>query len=229
MRYDDTWNLVPPLGFQGLREDLPLKIYIRQLPHWRQQGATYFVTFRLADSIPGDKIEYLNRLRADWFARNPPPQSRQAVDQLGRMLSKRIEYWLDKEMGSCVLQEERFVKIVDESLKHFHGVRYELGASVIMSNHVHCIIRPCQTSTMDLEDILGRVKWYTAMRINALLNKSGALWQAESYDRIIRDPEHLWRCLQYIAKNPSRAGRAWETCRLWVNPEWEKLGWRFVS
>lgn len=229
MHYEDTWNLAAPPSFQGLREELPLVSYIRNLPHWRQDGATYFVTFRLDDSIPRDHIEYLTRVREDWFVRNPPPRSEEAINQLGRMLSSRIEYWLDKGMGSCVLQEERFVKIVDDSLKYFSGVRYELGASVIMSNHVHCIIRPLQTSSMDLEDILGRIKCHTATRINSHLHKSGPFWQQESYDRIIRDPEHLWRCLQYIGKNPSRAGRASETCRLWVNPEWERLGWRFVS
>ncbi len=29
-----------------------MRIYDTTLPHWRQAGATYFVTFRLADSIP---------------------------------------------------------------------------------------------------------------------------------------------------------------------------------
>ena len=37
-----TWNLDPPPGFQGLREDLPLRTYTRHMPHWRQDGATYF-------------------------------------------------------------------------------------------------------------------------------------------------------------------------------------------
>ena len=26
----------------------------RRLPHWEQQGATYFVTFRLADAVPAE-------------------------------------------------------------------------------------------------------------------------------------------------------------------------------
>ena len=103
MHDNDTWNLDPPPGFQGFREDLPMSIYLRNLPHWRQQGATYFVTFRLADSIPGDYLEFLVRLRTDWLAKNPPPQSKPALDHLGRMLIERIEYWLDQGMGSCVL------------------------------------------------------------------------------------------------------------------------------
>ena len=38
------WSLPPPPGFQGLRDDLPLTVYEQLLPHWRQEGATYFVT-----------------------------------------------------------------------------------------------------------------------------------------------------------------------------------------
>lgn len=229
MRGEDTWNLDPPPDFQGFREDLPMKVYMRNLPHWRQQGATYFVTFRLDDSIPSHCIELLKRLRTEWLAKNPPPQSKQALDHLGRVLFERVEYWLDQGMGSCVLQEEQLSKTVDESLKSYHQVRYELGASVIMSNHVHCILRPLLTSNIELEDILGSCKSFTAKRINEHLNQSGTIWQQESYDRIVRDPEHLWRCLQYIGRNPSKAGRSRESCRLWVNPDWEKLGWVFVS
>jgi REP element-mobilizing transposase RayT len=225
---NDTWNLDPPPDFQGFRQDLPMSVYLRNLPHWRQQGATYFVTFRLADSIPSDYLEFLLRLRTDWLARNPPPQSKPALDHLGRMLFERIEYWLDQGMGSCLLQQDQISQIVHDSLQHFHGIRYELGASVIMSNHVHCILCPLQTSEIELEVMLGSCKEFTAKKINRILEQSGTVWQQESYDRIIRDAKHLWRCLQYIGKNPLKAGRTGKCCRLWVNPDWEKLGWRFV-
>jgi hypothetical protein len=61
------WNRDPPPGFQGLREDLPLTRYARHLPHWRQPGATYFVTFRLADSLPKEKLHELDLLRSEWL------------------------------------------------------------------------------------------------------------------------------------------------------------------
>ena len=117
MHDDDNWNLDPPPRFQGFRDDLPLTVYMRNLPHWRQQGATYFITFRLADSIPCEHLEYLSRLRADWFARNPSPHSKQALEELSRLLSKRMEYWLDQGMGSCVLINEPISQMVHESLQ----------------------------------------------------------------------------------------------------------------
>ncbi len=225
----ELWNLEPPPGFQGLRDDISLRVYIRHMPHWRQLGATYFVTFRLADSIPQSRLRELEQLRSEWDRRNPEPHDKRKLESLARMVFERIELWLDQGMGSCVLRNEPFSLLVDNSLHHFHEQRYELGASVVMPNHVHCIIRPYPMAETELEEIIGSWKSYTARRINLAMGQSGRLWQDESYDRIIRDEEHLWRCIQYVGRNPAKAGLTNEVCRLWINPKWEALGWRFVS
>ena len=221
------WNLAAPPGFQGLREDLPLRVYTRHMPHWRQIGATYFVTFRLGDSIPENRLRELAGLKAEWECRNPPPQPKSVLEQLARMIFERVEHWLDQGSESCVLKELHYSSLVQESLQHFHGDRYELGASVIMPNHVHCIVRPLHPSDSDLEDLTGSWKSFTARKINALLQQTGALWQDESYDRIIRDEEHLWKSIQYIGRNPKNANLSAEACHLWINPDWQQLGWMF--
>jgi putative transposase len=50
----------------------------------------------------------------------------------------------------------------------------------------------------------------------------------ESYDRIIRDEEHLARVITYTGRNPARAGlgneRGW---RCWVAEDWARAGWHF--
>jgi putative transposase len=224
-----NWNLDPPPLFQGIREDLPLQIYIRHMPHWRQAGATYFVTFRLADSLPESRLHELEQLRSDWHRRNPATQDKKSLEHLARMVFERIELWLDQGSGSCVLRDSAFSRLVHQSMQHFQGQRYELGASVVMPNHIHCIIRPIPDQEVELEEIIGSWKSFTARRINKTLGQEDVLWQDESYDRIIRDEEHLWRCLQYIGSNPKKAGLANENCQLWINPEWERIGWRFIS
>ena len=35
--------------------------YERNLPHWRQPGVTYFITFRLNDSLPREVLEAAKR------------------------------------------------------------------------------------------------------------------------------------------------------------------------
>ena len=98
-----------------------------------------------------------------------------------------------------------------------------------MPNHVHAIVRPMGSDDQELEDVLRLCKGRSARAINKHLGMSGPLWQRESYDRIIRDEEHLWRCLQYIGRNPKKAGLTNASCQLWINPEWEKIGWKFVQ
>jgi len=49
----------PPPGFRGLDPEKPLHFYRRHLPHWRQDGATYFVTFLLADALPEARVAEL--------------------------------------------------------------------------------------------------------------------------------------------------------------------------
>ena len=108
-----NWNLSPPPGFQGLCEDLPLTVYERHLPHWRQDGATYFVTFRLEDSLPQPKLRKLELFKAEWERQHPPPRSADDKERLTREMMRREEVWLDQGMGSCEQAEKPFLCVVD--------------------------------------------------------------------------------------------------------------------
>jgi REP element-mobilizing transposase RayT len=187
------------------------------------------VTFRLADSLPQSKLHELQALHDEWERRHPPPQSDEALNDYVREVMQRVERWLDQGMGSCLLRHALASEIAAESLIHFHGDRYELGCSVIMPNHVHAVIRPLMPAEFPLEDILQACKGFMARAINARIRSEGAIWQPESFDRIIRDEEHLYRCIQYIGRNPAFARLPPDEYRLWINPEWERLGWGFDS
>jgi len=231
-----TWNLPPPPGFQGLRDDLPLEVYVRHLPHWRQKGATYFVTFRLGDSLPQSKLHELAELRRDWERRNSRPNrcpdglgspSYDALEELARLMTVKVETWLDEGMGSCLLKDQSCAGLVTEAMHHFDGEPYELGAYVVMPNHIHAIVRPIQCAEDELEAILKSWKQFSSTNIHQRIGGKGALWQEESYDRIIRDEEHLDHCLQYLGANLRKAGLPPAACPLWVRPQWRALGWDF--
>ena len=80
---------------------------------------------------------------------------------------------------------------------------------------------------LTLEQILGSWKRHSAVRINRRIAATGQLWQDESYDRIIRDRPHLFNCLQYIGRNPAKAGIRRESWMRWVSPDWQAIGWDF--
>jgi REP element-mobilizing transposase RayT len=224
-----SWNLDPPPGFRGLQEDRPLTKLSRHLPHWRQPGATYFVTLRLNDSLPKNKLREIEAFRTQWERQNPPPRSSELMDELWRELFRRIDRWLDQGYGSCRLRDPAAGQMVVDALHHFDGERYELGCYTVMSNHVHLVVRPLDEDDQALERVTHSWKRFTARQINGLFGLKRALWQDESYDRIVRDEEHLWRTIQYIGRNPLTAGFTRVVCPTWIRPDWERLGWRFLE
>lgn len=64
--------------------------------------------------------------------------------------------------------------IVQRALQCFDGERYELGAWVVMPNHVHVVIRPFPGEA--LAKILHSWKSFTSHQINQQLGRSGPLW-----------------------------------------------------
>ena len=82
----------------------------------------------------------------------------------------------------------------------------------IMPNHVHVLVRPIMEHK--LPDILHSWKSFTAHAIAKALSRTGALWQDESFDHIVRDEDQLERFALYIAANPAKARLAPGTFRL---------------
>ncbi len=178
---------------------LPLDITNRHLPHWEQENVTYFITFRLADSLPKPKLVLWKREREQWLKTHEQPYPEKEQEEYSELFSKRINQWLDAGTGSCLLAEKENADIVEAALQHFDTKRYKLGSYVIMANHVHALISP--NIGNELAEILHSWKSFTANEINKRTENKGAFWQDESYDHIVRSPEQLAFYTNYIQKN----------------------------
>lgn len=223
-----AFNLNAPPNFRGLNAELPVTAYHRHLPHWRQPGATYFVTFRLSDALPQSKLQMLKRLRNEWERKNQPPRTDAAWAAYAKRSTTLADRWLDEGYGACYFRERKWCDELRDRLHHFQEQRYLLSCWAIMPNHCHAVLAPFEGFT--LENLLGAIKGVVARRINLAISTGAGIWQEESYDRIIRDEEHLWRVIQYIGRNPRKAGlEKEESWRLWIHPDWESAGWRFVD
>jgi len=170
------------------------------LPHWQQPGRTYFVTFRLADSLPAAVAERIREERLRWLRENPEPHTPQQRAQYYRLFSKQLDDKLDAGLGSCVLRQVAVRNIVRDALYYFDGERYCLHDWVIMPNHVHVLLTLMEAE--DLSKVLHSIKSFSAKKINGLLGRSGQLWQKESFDHIVRSAESFERLRQYLADNP---------------------------
>ena len=108
--------------------------------------------------------------------------------------------------GPRWLEHPDIASIVVNSLqKGERESRYELGAWVLMPNHVHLALRPL--GDHDLASTVRGIKGSSAREANRLLNRSGSsFWARDYFDRRIRDGDHEGRVARYIENNPVKAG-----------------------
>src|SRR5262245_4157936 len=74
------------------------------LPHWQQEGAVYFVMFRLADAVPRELRAEWESERETWLRVHPPPWSDESEREYQVRFSGAIERWFDAGHGSCILR-----------------------------------------------------------------------------------------------------------------------------
>jgi carbamoylphosphate synthase large subunit/REP element-mobilizing transposase RayT len=189
--------------FRGFDEHAAIERTRRNLPHWEQEGATYFVTFRLADAVPTELAAQWRDELQEWRKFHPEPWDAETSQEYRRRFVQPREDWLDQGHGDCALRNAQASELVANALRHFDGRRYYLDAYVVMPNHVHVLVQPMPGYA--LKDIVRSWKSFSAREINKILGRSGTLWMQESFDRIVRDWDSLVRCRQYVARNPEKA------------------------
>ncbi|MBE0542173.1 MAG: transposase [Verrucomicrobia bacterium] len=189
------------------------------LPHLKRDGASYFVTFRLAGTLPAEVLLKLKQERAAILsqadaAKRPLTWAEQ--EELFRWYSTRVDQYLDAGHGECWLRRPDLADLVANAIQFHAGQRFDLSAWVVMPNHAHVVVRPLLGFT--LSQITKSWKGFTAREANRLLARQGEFRQGESYDHLIRDDEDRARCGQYTIINPVNA-------RLCARPE----DWRWSS
>jgi putative DNA methylase len=177
------------------------------LPHLKKEGGTYFVTFRLAGTLPAAvvqefKVEREQILQHALAAKRPLTWQEQ--EELFRWYSARVDAYLDAGHGDCFLRQPAIAKLVADALRFFHGRRYQLRAWVVMPNHAHVVVWPRPPQT--LGRVLHSWKSFTSKEANKTLRRAGEFWQSESYDHLIRDDDDHMRCVAYTVHNPVKAG-----------------------
>ncbi len=93
--------------------------YRNWLPHWRQPGKWYFVTFRLGDSLAQPKLRQWKEERELWLKFHPQPWPEKVEQEYHRRFTVRIEGWLDAGQGACVLRREAAHLAVASALHFF--------------------------------------------------------------------------------------------------------------
>ena len=168
------------------------------LPHLDAADLVQGITFRLADSLPGDLLKRWHeeiRQSQEW----PPGEAR------SEELRRRVAHYEDTGRGECHLRRPEIAALVRDALLRFDEERYRLLEWCVMPNHVHVLIR--QMTGFPLAEIVRSWKLFTARQANAILGRSGQFWDAQSTTTDSSGTKkHLNQAVAYIRNNPVKAG-----------------------
>ncbi len=191
--------------------------YRRNMPHIVPPGATLFITFRLAGSLP---IAVIQQLQAELEAALdtiseaiPAEEQSAAAHRARKAYFGKFDVQLD---GNCIglvwLQQPAIAAVVKQEIELLVELNINVLSYCIMPNHVHLVMQLPEVSDFSFGKLMQRLKGRTAHRANQLLQRSGPFWQHESYDHLVRGTRELELINAYVVMNPVKAGlvKNWE-------------------
>lgn len=214
--------------------------YKRNLPHYQPPGYTYFVTYRLSGSLPVETIKQLKYEREKQIKEIAGISNKSLQQEKYKKMQSiyfgKFDKLLDaSDYGPTWIKQKEIAQIVKDAIHFYDKKKYNLICYTIMSNHVHQVFTPIVGRISDstiqnnegsnprnrvsgyiVTKILQDLKRFTARECNKILNRSGAFWQHESYDHVVRDYDELQRIIKYVLYNPVKAG----LCEKWEDWRW---------
>lgn len=194
----------------------------RHLPHYYLPNSVYFVTPRLAGSLPRFRIDEIQEQR-ELLRTQKLRISKRAPEAGGfegdlRRLDRVLESADPKRRW---LSDPRIADLVADAIRYRDRKDYDLIAYSIMPNHMHLVfgigvpdlLEPVgqignlsNLSNKPVSKLMQSLKRHTAREANKILGRTGAFWQDESYDHDVRDTEELERIILYALHNPGKTG-----------------------
>jgi len=167
------------------------------LPHWEVADGRYFVTLRLANSLPRGVAEDLAGILTD--------AAEQDYLKRSRRYFRELERWLAANHGVLYLQDEAIATMIIGGIAHYEKLGYwHVSAAVVMPNHIHAFFR---CGALGLSQVMKRFKQYTAREANRILGREGKrFWQREWFDHWSRSAQEDDGIISYIRSNPVSAG-----------------------
>jgi putative transposase len=202
--------------------------YRRRLPHIQPEGGTFFITFRLANSLPMKVIEKLQEEHLESKERcEALVDKKESEEQLIKENRRFFKNWDDMlyrlTSDEKHLSNPQVADMVADSIRFRDGRIYDLLAFCIMPNHVHLVFTPLEEKEdkfNSLSKIMHSLKRYTAHEANLILGREGDFWQHENYDHYIRGTPELERIIKYVLNNPVKAR---------LVDEWVKWKWSYCK
>ncbi len=198
--------------------------YRRNLPHLTPPGGVFFITSVIKGAIPRPILAELENERdqiiADLLKRGNKSSLKKELLKIHWDHFLRVDDFLDKSgpEKDYPLTNPELARIVEEKIKEYDKLFYDLEAYCIIPNHFHMLIDtsiqlkniPDNVMITDenytnLSKFMKLIKGGSSFKINRILNKTGPFWQSESYDHLIRSDKEQYDTLCYVVNNPVKA------------------------
>ena len=128
------------------------------LPHWEVVDGRYFVTVRLANSLPAGVESELAAILNDATEENYTARS--------RTYFRTLERWLDANQGHAFLAERDVAETIAEAISAYERRDlWRVSAYAIMPNHVHLFLR---CGSIGLGDLMRRFKHATSRIVHTV-------------------------------------------------------------
>ena len=167
----------------------------RKLPHLYYNDGTYFVTSRIRGCIHPNEF---NQLKQQYNQDNLNLNYKEVFEKFDSLLDKLSN-------NIYHLRNPEIMEICKSSLHFYDGKLYKIICYCIMPNHIHFVF-DLLTKDRDVGEIIGSIKKFSGRRANKIIKQNGAFWQAENYDRLVRDDTELYFIIKYVLLNPVNAG-----------------------
>ena len=199
-----------------MERPLTLKFSQRNLPHWLVADKAYFVTLRLKGTFPR---QFLSRLREEKARLEQASIDEKQRSEFNRDCFLKAEQILDAVSDVTWLDEPSVAETMIENFKWLAERGWVIYAAVLLSTHIHLLMRNENGRSAQLLKDIGQFKRLTAFQINPLIQQTGSFWAREDFDHWIRTPEKFESAVRYIANNPVKAGRV---------KHWEEWKWTII-
>jgi REP element-mobilizing transposase RayT len=113
----------------------------------------------------------------------------------------KMDQYLDYSKKGALLNG----KVIEKIKAYYLGcdkIIFEVEALSIMPNHIHVLVR----QNSDLSNVVRVLKGGAAHIVNEVLERKGAVWSRDYYDKIVRDEKHYRVVYEYIKYNAFKAG-----------------------
>ncbi|MFA6293119.1 MAG: transposase, partial [Victivallales bacterium] len=174
----------------------------RNLPHWRVAARPYFVTIRLKNSIPRNRLIEIKGLSE----KIKSDDNNEVILDIQRKQFIKMEQILDSQQDNRFLENPEIAEMIIAAYMMVEArTMWRIATAVVMPNHLH-LLMVGEKANCTLDDCLKLLKGYTGRKANQILGGNGAFWCSEYFDHWCRTPEKVENSQKYIINNPVKAG-----------------------